>query len=223
MWLFALIGVFSIFMVYWMFGWYKDQLVNNTRLRKKIVGQDRPLGMFLLLLTVILRSWVQIGVAGFLPFYLQQQGMTLHKADMYVFLFLGAGALATYIGGRVSDRISRKSVVLYSLIASIPFALLLPHVTGMALTVTLFLFGFTILSSFAVTVVYGQMLIPSKISMASGLMIGFGVGAGGVGATLFGKISDLYGVNIVMNTFVFLIVVASIISAFIPNDKQLKA
>lgn len=51
----------------------------------------------------------------------------------------------------------------------------------------LFLFGLTVLSSFAVTVAFGQGLLPRNIALASGLMIGLSVGADGVGATLSGS------------------------------------
>lgn len=222
MWVFLVLGILSIFMTLWMMPWYKEQLKYNIKLKKNFQGESYPLGLILLLISVILRSWVQIGVAGFLPFYLQQKGMSLHKAEMFTFIFLGAGAIATYLGGRLSDYTSRKSILLWSLILSIPFSIMLPFVNGVLAIITVLLFGFTILSSFAVTVVYGQMLLPNKVSMVSGLLIGFGVGAGGIGATIFGTISDAYGVNVVMYIFTFLIILAAVIVLFIPDDKKLQ-
>ncbi|CEH30358.1 MFS transporter [Aneurinibacillus migulanus] len=221
MWVFFLLGILSFVMTIWMIPWYKEQLSNSMKLKKKLQGKSYPIAMLLLLIVVILRSWVQIGVAGFLPFYGQEKGISLHQAEIYVFLFLGAGAIGTYIGGQISDRLSRKSILLWSLVASIPFSIIMPMVDGIMLPIILFIFGFTILSSFAVGVVYAQMLMPNKISMVSGLMIGFGVGAGGIGATFMGAISDHYGVDVVMHLFSIFIVVAVLFTLCIPSDRKL--
>ncbi|GEN35505.1 MULTISPECIES: MFS transporter [Aneurinibacillus] len=221
MWVFLVCGILSFVMTVWMLPWYKDQLSNSVKLKKKMQGKSYPIGMLLLLIVVILRSWVQIGVAGFLPFYGQEKGISLHQVEVYVFLFLGAGALGTYIGGQISDRFSRKAILLWSLIVSIPFSIITPMADGILLPIVLFVFGFTILSSFAVGVVYAQMLMPNKISMVSGLMIGFGVGAGGIGATFMGAISDHYGVDVVMHLFTIFIVLAVFATTLIPNDRKL--
>lgn len=221
MWLFFILGFIAFGMTIWMIPWYKDQVTNSNKLNRKSTGKNRPFTLSLLLLVVILRSWVQIGVAAFLPFYYQSKGISLHEAELYVFLFLGAGALGTFIGGRLSDLLSRKSVLLWSLILSIPFAIIMPHVDGYLSVLITFLYGITVLASFAVTVVYGQLLLPNSISLASGLMIGFGVGAGGIGATFMGAISDAYGVSTVMNLFTFFIVLSVLIAWFLPDDKKL--
>jgi FSR family fosmidomycin resistance protein-like MFS transporter len=221
-WIFFLLGAVSVALTGWMLPWYKKKLHHNIGSKKRLSGKNRPLGLTILLCVVILRSWVQIGVAGFLPFYLQQNGMTYHKAVLFTFLFLGAGALSTYIGGRLSDRMSRKSLLVWSLACSVPFSILVPYTSGIWSVIVITLLGFTILSSFAVTVVYGQMLLPNNISMASGLMIGFGVGAGGIGATFMGSISDNYGVNVVMHLFTIFVVLAVIIAFLIPSDRKIE-
>lgn len=96
---------------------------------------------------------------------------------MYTFLFLASGALGTFIGGKFSDFLSHKWSLFASMFCTIPFAWIYPYVHNSFLSViVLFLFGFFVLSSFAVTVVYGQMMLPNNIGLASGLMIGFGVG-----------------------------------------------
>ncbi|MCP1357739.1 MFS transporter [Aneurinibacillus migulanus] len=221
MWVFLLLAVVSVFLTIWMLPWYKEQLQTSVKLKKKLSGQNNYFGISMLLIAVILRSWVQIGVAGFLPFYLHEKGMALEKADLFTFLFLGAGALSTYIGGRMSDRIRRKGILVWSLVLSIPFSILIPYAEGIWSVVVIFLLGFTILSSFAVTVVYGQMLLPNNLSMASGLMIGFGVGAGGIGASFMGALSDSYGVGFVMHLFTYFILLAIVFTLLVPDDRKL--
>ena len=43
-----------------------------------------------------------------------------------------------------------------------------------------------------------QTLLPQRLGVASGLMVGFTIGAGGVGVTLLGKIADTWGVPMAM-------------------------
>jgi MFS transporter, FSR family, fosmidomycin resistance protein len=54
------------------------------------------------------------------------------------------------------------------------------------------------------------------------LMIGFGVGAGGIGATFLGWVADRYGVPVIFNLIVLLPVLASVISLWLPNDRKLE-
>jgi FSR family fosmidomycin resistance protein-like MFS transporter len=51
-----------------------------------------------------------------------------------------------------------------------------------------------LISSFSVTVVMGQRILYNRLGMASGLMLGFVIGMGGVGAGLLGRIADTWGI-----------------------------
>src|SRR5690606_23339365 len=102
-----------------------------------------------------------------------------------------------------------------------PFALLLPYSNGIITVIILLLFGFTVLSSFSVSVVYMQHLLPKNIAMASGLTIGLGVGAGGIGAVFMGRISDSLGVSTVFFILSLLPLIACLIALFLPNEKKL--
>lgn len=65
-------------------------------------------------------------------------------------------------------------------------------------------------------------MLPNKVGLVSGLMIGLGIGAGGIGATLMGWISDTYGLKVVFDLFVLLPVVAALITLFLPSEKKLR-
>lgn len=221
---FALVGVIGCLLILNIMPWYRESL-EKDRLKKKnqMAGKTHIIGLIGLTTVVALRSWTQVGVAAFLPFYYLQQNISLAVADVYTFLFLGAGAVGTYIGGKYSDYFSHKWLLFGSMFLTIPFAWLLPHVSGVTAVVILILFGFFVLSSFVVTVVYGQMMLPNNIGLASGLMIGFAVGAGGIGATLMGWLSDSYGVGFIFDLFVIIPIVASILTLFLPSEKKLLA
>jgi FSR family fosmidomycin resistance protein-like MFS transporter len=54
--------------------------------------------------------------------------------------------------------------------------------------------GMVLISTFALTTVMGQALLPQHLGIASGMMVGFTISAGGIGVTLLGAIADTWGV-----------------------------
>jgi FSR family fosmidomycin resistance protein-like MFS transporter len=80
-------------------------------------------------------------------------------------------------------------------------AVLFPSVfwlQGWALFAMVILFGLILISTFSVTVVMGQNLFPRNTGVASGMVVGFAIGAGGIGVTLLGVIADHFGVPAAM-------------------------
>jgi MFS transporter, FSR family, fosmidomycin resistance protein len=215
-----IVAFLAFYLTFRILPWYKDRVDMVTKAKKDIKGKNHVLGMGLLTLFIILRSWCQIGVAAFLPFFYSAR-MTLGKAEWLDFLFLFAGAIGTFVGGMLSDKIGQKRMLIFSMLIASPFAWLLPHVHGVLSVFVLVLFGFSVLSSFAVTVIYGQGLLPRNLALASGLTIGLGVGAGGIGAELLGTVSDVFGVSVVFDILAFLPVISTVITLFLPNDRKI--
>ena len=176
--------------------WLGQKLESSKLNRKKdLQGSNNLKGAALLSCVIILRSWCQIGVVVFLPFYMHN--LSIQQSEILSFVFVGAGALGTFFGGVWSDKIGMKRLLVTSMLLATPFALIFPYVHGVLGILDLLCFGFSVLSSFSVSVVYMQRMLPKNIGMASGLSIGFGVGAGGIGSVFMGGISDIFGVSTV--------------------------
>ncbi len=161
--------------------------------------------MGLLVGAVAMRSWAHMGLITFAPFYY----IAILKGDpisagRLVFAFLIGGALGTLSGGLVADRIGHKSFVCLSLLGSIPLLYLFLEVSGMWVFIVLFFVGFVLISSFSVTVVMGQTILRDRLGMASGLMLGFVIGIGGVGAGLLGLVADARGILFVLRLIVIM-------------------
>ncbi|MDI3317566.1 MAG: MFS transporter [Bacillota bacterium] len=201
--------------------WYGRLLHREALQPAARAGRNRPWALALLVLVVVMRSWSQIGVAGFLPMLYSQRHIPLARGELLTFVFLLAGAAGTYLGGLLSDRIGRKWLLLGSMLLSIPFAWLVPQASGLLAVATLVAFGFSILSSFAVTVVYGQMLLPSNVGLASGLMVGFSAGMGGLGAMLLGSLADRAGLGAVFTVLAWLPVAGALLTLPLPHDRTL--
>ncbi len=151
--------------------------------------------MSLLVLAVAFRSWAHVGLITFLPFYyIDLLGGDAVAAGRLVFAFLMGGALGTIGGGLVADRMGHKRLVCLSLSCSTPLLFLFLHMSSVAwVFVVVFIVGFVLISSFSVTVVMGQALLHDRLGTASGLMLGFVIGIGGIGAGCLGIVADAWG------------------------------
>jgi FSR family fosmidomycin resistance protein-like MFS transporter len=71
------------------------------------------------------------------------------------------------------------------------------------------------ISSFTVTIVMAQQLLPRHLGVASGLLVGFAIGTGGIGVTLLGVIADYYGVPTALKAILVLPPMGLLLSLFI--------
>jgi len=83
--------------------------------------------------------------------------------------------------------------------------------------------GFTLISTFSVTVVLGQELLPRHLGLASGLMLGFSVGTGGLGLTILGAVADAWGVPQALNLLGLLPALAAGLVWLLPRPRLLHA
>jgi FSR family fosmidomycin resistance protein-like MFS transporter len=142
-----------------------------------------------------MRSWIQVGLLTYIPFYFIDylKGDAL-QAGTLVSTFLAGGAIGTLAGAPLADRWGHKRYLVLSMLLS---SLILPlfFITkGVLLFAVLGLLGMILISTFSVTIVMAQHLIPQGLGVASGLMAGFAIGTGGICVTLLGVIADHFGV-----------------------------
>src|SRR5207245_7594073 len=95
--------------------------------------------------------------------------------------------------GPLADRWGARPFMRWVFLAAIPFGLVFLETTGVLAFVMLGLFGAILTSSFSVSIVLGQAYLPRNAGTASGLIVGFAIGAGGVGVTALGWVADRYG------------------------------
>ncbi|MFZ7112691.1 MAG: MFS transporter [Desulfatiglandales bacterium] len=169
---------------------------------------------FLLLVGVAtIRAWTQLGLVAYIPFYYIDylKGNPLYAGKL-VSTFLLAGALGTLIGAPLADRWGHKKFLSITLVLSPPLLLLFYHSSGPISFVILGIAGMVLISSFALTTVMAQALLPQNLGIASGMMVGFTISAGGIGVTLLGIIADAWGVPMAMKTVFFLPLIAFLLT-----------
>lgn len=227
---FALVTLVTIALLFYIANWYKKQLVNIKRNRKEAISiqpnvERRVIGfaLFLLVFLVFARTWYHASVTNFYTFYLMETyHLSISQAQVYIFLFLAAGALGTFCGGPLADRIGKRNVIVFSMLGSVPLTLWLPHAGPIAAYMIIALTGFILLSSFAVSVVYAQELLPGKIGTVSGLIVGLAFGMGAIGSVALGWLADWLGLRtmILMVSFLPLL---GLLTFLLPNDAKIKA
>jgi FSR family fosmidomycin resistance protein-like MFS transporter len=162
-------------------------------------GVNMPRAMALLILVVTIRSWTTLGFTTFVPFYyIDTLGADPRLVGPLLFVFLGAGAVGTVIAGPFADRWGPRAFMQWVLLAALPFGALFLLARGVLAFVMLGIFGALLTSSFTVSVVLGQAYLPRNAGMASGLIVGFAIGAGGLGVTALGWIADRYGLPVAL-------------------------
>ncbi len=160
-------------------------------------------------LIVTLRSWVYVSFITFLPLFFQGRGIDLKSGSMILTVFLASGAVAGLYGGHLSDRFGRKAIIVYSSLLYPVLAAMMISFQGPWIWIMAAASGAALLASFSVTIVLTQELMPRRLGLASGLILGLSFGTGGLGSALSGFLADHYGLD---NTFWLLALVPVLVA-----------
>ncbi len=148
--------------------------------------------------------------------------VSVQSAQLYLFLFLGAVAAGTVIGGPIGDKIGRKYVIWCSILGVLPFTLVLPFV-GLFWTACLsVIIGLVLASAFSAILVFAQELMPGRVGLISGVFFGLAFGMGGLGAAALGKLADATNIEVVYRVCSFLPIIG-LLTGFLPDLKEEKA
>ena len=190
---------------------------------RKPLTKDQKWTFFLLVTVATVRAWIQFGMATYIPFYYINylKGNPLYAGKL-VSTFLISGAAGTLIGAPLADRWGHKKFLHITLLLSFPFLLLFYYSSGFISFILLGIAGMVLISSFALTTVMGQATLPQHLGIASGMMVGFTMSAGGIGVTILGVIADAWGVPMAMKTILILTLIAFGISLMVKYTLKLK-
>ncbi len=172
----------------------------------------------LVLVALIFSKYIYLAsLTSYYTFYLINKfHVSVQSSQLYLFVFLGAVAAGTIMGGPIGDRIGRKYVIWCSILGVLPFTLVLPYANLFWTTILSAVVGVILASAFSAIVVYAQELLPGKVGMISGLFFGLAFGIAGIGAALLGQIADRTSITFVYKMCSFLPLIG-LLTAFLPN------
>ena len=153
---------------------------------------------------------------------IQTFGVTLQNAQVLLFVFLGAVAAGTFIGGPIGDRIGRKYVIWVSILGVLPFTLLLPYLGLTGTVIDSIAIGLVLSSAFSAMVVYAQELAPGNVGAVAGLFFGLSFGLGGIGAAALGFLADKTSLTFVYQICSYLPAIG-LLTYFLPDMRKRKA
>jgi MFS transporter, FSR family, fosmidomycin resistance protein len=167
------------------------------------------------------RSGVYAGLQAFIALYLiEQLGASTAEGNAALTVMVVAGALGTLAGGRLADRLGRRTVVVGFLATLTPLLALLLLADTLLAFPLLALIGFFCVGNFTVTVVMGQELLPGNVGVASGVTLGAAIGAGGLIAAALGVLADHAGLVAVMVAIAALPLPTLALALTLPADGQ---
>ena len=156
-------------------------------------------------------------LTSYYTFYLINRfNVSVQTAQIDLFVFLGAVAAGTILGGPIGDRFGRKLVIWVSILGVFPFTFALPFANLFWTRVLTIIIGLIIASAFSAIIVYAQELMPGRIGLISGLFFGFAFGMGGLGAAVLGRLADATSIEFVYKLCSFLPLIG-LLTGFLPN------
>ena len=174
-----------------------------------------------------LRSAVFFGLQAFIPVYfVHELGTTEAAGNAALSVMLVAGAVGTYVGGRLVDRIGRRVIVVGSMAVLCPLIVAMLLVGRWPATLLLVAIGFVVIANFSITVVMGQEYLPSRLGLASGITLGAAIGAGGLAAAGLGALADATSLETTMWTIALIPLPALLLAISLPptdHDRKLAA
>lgn len=176
--------------------------------------------MPLLTLNIVmgLRAWSQVAVTTFLPILLTGLGYSSIIAGSMLTVFLLGGVVGGFVGGYLTDKIGYKKCMIAFLLIALPTTyLFLAHTDVSIFTwIMLAISGAVMQGTVSPSIIWAQSMIPSKVAMASGMMLGLSAGLGGVGAAITGAIADYAGIQSALLYTLFPLTLSVILACFIP-------
>lgn len=228
---FTIVAALAVILLIYIANWYKQSLIasKNTIKKKRIspssskkegITKEVKVTLGLILLLIFARTWYSSGITNFYTFYaIKEYALTIKQSQLFLFAFLVSGAVGTFFGGPLADRFGKKTIISLSMLATVPFSILIPHASPTMAFIFLILTGFILMTSFSVTVVYAQELVPGKIGTMSGLTVGLAFGMGAIGSVGLGSIADWIGLQSMIK-WLGVLPLLGLIAFLLPSDRK---
>lgn len=174
------------------------------------------IALIVLAILTLTKNAYMASLSSYYTFYvIHKFGVAVQDSQLLLFVFLGASAVGTFVGGPLSDRFGVKFVIWFSIVGVLPFTLALPYADFTWTVVLTIIIGLVFSSAFSAIVVFAQELMPGRVGMIAGIFFGFAFGAGGIAAAALGGLADVYGIEFVFWICSFM-PLAGLLTVFLP-------
>jgi FSR family fosmidomycin resistance protein-like MFS transporter len=182
--------------------WPEKRPAQHQADQQKQIGDGVLLGLVLIIMAVMARTWFQITLATYLPEWIQSQGHSLAFGGQMLSIMLVSIGVGSLTGGTLSDYIGRWQVFALSLILLAPAYWLFLITTGPWQIAIASVMGVLLGATFPVGLVMAQDAWPSRVGLATALVMGLGWATGGIGASVTGFIADQFSLTVGLQSLV---------------------
>ena len=204
-------------------GWAKQHRAQRAKARvanppvATLASKKVKFAVAILVALVFSKYVYMASLTSYYTFYLLSKfNVSVRESQLYLFVFLGAVAVGTILGGPIGDRVGRKYVIWASILGVLPFTLMMPYANLFWTVVFSAFTGMILASAFPAIVVYAQELMPGRVGMISGLFFGLAFGIAAVAAALLGKLADATSIDFVYRACSFLPLIG-LLAVFLPD------
>lgn len=169
------------------------------------------------------RSFVSFSLTTFLPTLLTEQGTEFWIAGASLTVLEAAGVVGALLGGSLSDRLGRRSVLLFSFTVTPILMFFFIEVKGWSQILVLVLLGLTALSVTPVIMALVQESYPENKSLANGVFMALSFGLRSIIVIALGALGDLIGLSLAFRVSAVLMLLAIPIVFLLPMKKGVHA
>ncbi|MDR3136963.1 MAG: MFS transporter [Coriobacteriales bacterium] len=178
--------------------YYKQQSSAHAQKARAQTGTDRQddwPGFLKVTAVNLTRAIIGSGLMVFIPLYWAHVFMQPESlSSLMLTLYAGSGAIATFLGGRIADKLGFKRVILISVSAFTPTLLVFLWVPNPLVAGALVVVASLALSlGYSPMVALGQSYLPNHLGLSSGISLGIVVSMGGISTPAIGYVGDLFG------------------------------
>jgi FSR family fosmidomycin resistance protein-like MFS transporter len=144
---------------------------------------------------LVVRSFTSASLTTYLPVFLTEEGAELWFAGISLSILEAAGVVGALIGGSLSDRLGRRTMLLFSLAGTPIFMFAFAFAGGLARFPLLLALGFVALSISPVLMALVQESSPENRALANGIYmsVSFAIRSGVI--VIVGAMGDLWGMR----------------------------
>src|SRR5437899_88724 len=168
------------------------------------------------------RSWTVNVFQAFTPTWYRQLGYGPEFYGPLATILVLASAAGTVGCGSLADRYGRRTVILATLVLSVPAILLYTMFPGPWAFGSAILIGVLAASTAPLMLLMAQQLMASRAGLASGLVMGLGFVTGAIGIPINGAIADVVGLQKSLMTHVILVLATIVIAWFLPTEREME-
>jgi MFS transporter, FSR family, fosmidomycin resistance protein len=217
----ALIGIAILWRVGTWYANHRAQSAKRPSASRELPFPKRAVIIALVALAVLTFS-KNIYMAAFSNYYtfylIHKFEISIRDSQFLLFIFLGASAAGTILGGPIGDRFGAKFVIWLSILGVLPFTLALPYLDLTWTVIFSIIIAGIFSSAFPAIVVFAQELVPGRVGTIAGIFFGFAFGIGGIAAAALGALADVTGIEYVFWICSFLPFLG-LLTVLLPNMK----